>query len=141
VVLAARAAHAEEFIAGLRRGFDTPIGEKGGRLSGGQRQRLNIARAFLKDAPILILDEPTASLDAVSEQAVLSALEQLQVGRTTFVIAHRLSTVRSADRVLVLDAGQIAARGTHEELLASLPLYRQLCAELAPADNAKLASW
>lgn len=131
VVLAARAAHAEEFIAALRRGFETPVGEKGGQLSGGQRQRLNIARAFLKDAPILILDEPTAALDALSEQAVLAALNRLQQGRTTFVIAHRLSTVRGADRIIVMDTGRIVAEGRHDDLLESSPLYRQLAAQLA----------
>jgi ABC-type multidrug transport system fused ATPase/permease subunit len=133
VVLAARAAHAEEFIAGLRRGFDMPIGEKGTQLSGGQRQRLSIARAFLKDAPILILDEPTASLDTISEQAVLHALERLQHGRTTFVIAHRLSTVRNADRILVLDGGRISAEGRHEDLLQRSELYRRLAAQLVDA--------
>jgi ABC-type multidrug transport system fused ATPase/permease subunit len=133
VVLAARAAHAEEFIAGLRRGFDMPIGEKGTQLSGGQRQRLSIARAFLKDAPILILDEPTASLDTIAEQAVLQALERLQHGRTTFVIAHRLSTVRNADRILVLDGGRISAEGRHEELVQTSELYRQLAAQLVDA--------
>jgi ABC-type multidrug transport system fused ATPase/permease subunit len=135
VVLAARAAHAEEFIAGLRRGFDTPIGEQGTQLSGGQRQRLSIARAFLKDAPILILDEPTASLDTLSEQAVLNALERLQRGRTTFVIAHRLSTVRNADRILVLDAGRITAEGRHDELLQTSDLYRRLAAQLVEPDD------
>jgi ATP-binding cassette subfamily B protein len=140
VVLAARAAHAEEFIAGLRRGFDMPIGEKGAQLSGGQRQRLSIARAFLKDAPILILDEPTASLDTVSEQAVLHALERLQHGRTTFVIAHRLSTVRDADRILVLDAGRITAEGRHDELLRASELYRQLASQLADAEPAPHAA-
>ncbi len=117
-------------IAGLRRGFDMPVGDKGAQLSGGQRQRLSIARAFLKDAPILILDEPTSSLDTVSEQAVLSALARLQHGRTTFVIAHRLSTVRGADRILVLDAGRIAAEGRHDELLQTSGLYRRLAAQL-----------
>jgi ABC-type multidrug transport system fused ATPase/permease subunit len=140
VVLSARAAYAEEFIATLRRGFDTSVGEKGGTLSGGQRQRLNIARAFLKDAPILILDEPTASLDTVSEQAVLAALDRLQQGRTTFVIAHRLSTVRGADRIFVLDAGQIVAEGTHDQLQSANPLYRQLCAQLADVDSPQARS-
>jgi ATP-binding cassette subfamily B protein len=134
VVLAARAAHAEEFIANLRRGFDMPIGEKGAQLSGGQKQRLSIARAFLKDAPILILDEPTASLDSISEQAVLGALQRLQHGRTTFVIAHRLSTVRNADRILVLDGGRVSAEGRHTELLETSPLYQQLCAQLTDDD-------
>jgi ABC-type multidrug transport system fused ATPase/permease subunit len=132
VVLAARFAQCEEFIARLRRGFDTPLGADGAGLSGGQRQRISIARAFLKDAPILILDEPTAALDTIAEQAVLAALGRLRTGRTTFVIAHRLSSVREADRILVLEAGQLVAQGTHSELLASSPLYRQLCAQLEP---------
>ena len=131
VVLAARAAHCEEFVAGFRRGFDTPLGESGGGLSGGQRQRVSIARAFLKDAPILILDEPTAALDTLAEQAILASLRQLRAGRTTFVIAHRLSSVQDADHILVLDAGRIVAQGTHGELLASSPHYRKLCAALA----------
>jgi len=135
VVLAARAAYTEEFVANLRRGFDTPIGEAGSQLSGGQRQRLSIARAFLKDAPILILDEPTAALDTVSERAILDALARLQQGRTTFVIAHRLSTVRNADRILVLDAGSIAAAGTHEDLLAASDLYRELCRQLDDSER------
>jgi ATP-binding cassette subfamily B protein len=130
VVLAARAAGCDDFIARLDQGFETPLGESGAGLSGGQRQRLSIARAFLKDAPILILDEPTASLDAVAERAVLTALARLRQGRTTFVIAHRLSSVRDADRILVLDDGRIVADGRHEELLATSPLYRRLCEQL-----------
>jgi ATP-binding cassette subfamily B protein/subfamily B ATP-binding cassette protein MsbA len=130
VVAAARAAYLEEFVAGLPHGFDTPVGDGGAQLSGGQRQRLSIARAFLKDAPILILDEPTAALDTLSEQAVLRALARLRQGRTTFVIAHRLSTVRNADRILVLDAGRIVSEGNHAELLSTNELYRQLCAQL-----------
>jgi ABC-type multidrug transport system fused ATPase/permease subunit len=135
VLAAARAAHVEEFVAALRHGYDTPVGNGGAQLSGGQRQRLSIARAFLKDAPILSLDEPTAALDTVSEQAVLRALARLRHGRTTFVIAHRLSTVRNADRILVLDAGRIAAEGTHDELLRTTDLYRQLCAQLDPVGS------
>jgi ABC-type multidrug transport system fused ATPase/permease subunit len=130
VVLAARAANCEEFVAGMRRGFDTPLGDAGAGLSGGQRQRVSIARAFLKDAPILILDEPTAALDTLSERAVLKALTELRQGRTTFVIAHRLSSVRRADRILVMDAGSIVAQGTHRELLASNALYQELCTQL-----------
>jgi ABC-type multidrug transport system fused ATPase/permease subunit len=130
VVLAARAAHALEFITQTERGFDTPLAEGGGGLSGGQRQRISIARAFLKDAPILILDEPTASLDTLAEQAVLRALTRLRKGRTTFVIAHRLSSVRDADRILVLDGGRVAAEGRHRQLIESSVLYRQLCAQL-----------
>jgi ATP-binding cassette subfamily B protein/subfamily B ATP-binding cassette protein MsbA len=128
---AARAAHAHEFISRLPRGYETPIAEAGGGLSGGERQRLSIGRAILKDAPILILDEPTSSLDAISEEIVFSALRRLRLGRTTIVIAHRLSTVRDADRILVLDGGQIAAQGRHEDLLKSSHLYRRMCARLS----------
>jgi ATP-binding cassette subfamily B protein/subfamily B ATP-binding cassette protein MsbA len=128
---AARAAHAHEFIARLPKGYDTEIAEAGGGLSGGERQRLSVARAILKDAPILILDEPTSSLDAISEEIVFAALRRLRAGRTTIVIAHRLSTVRDADRILVLDGGKIAAQGRHEALLKSSQLYRRMCARLS----------
>ena len=128
---AARAAHAHEFVSRLPRGYDTEIAEAGGSLSGGERQRLSVARALLKDAPILILDEPTSSLDAISEEIVFAALRRLRAGRTTIVIAHRLSTVRDADRILVLDGGQIAAQGTHGDLLKSSQLYRRMCARLS----------
>jgi subfamily B ATP-binding cassette protein MsbA len=114
---AARAAHAMEFIERLPNGLDSPIGEDGALLSGGQRQRLAIARALLKDAPILILDEATSALDAESEQAVQAALEVLMSGRTTLVIAHRLATVQKADQVVVLDGGRVVESGTHESLL------------------------
>ena len=128
---AARAAHAHDFVSRLPRGYDTPIAEAGGGLSGGERQRLSVARAVLKDAPILILDEPTSSLDAISEEIVFSALKKLRVGRTTIVIAHRLSTVRDADAILVLDGGRISAFGRHDELLKSSQLYRRMCARLS----------
>ena len=128
---AARAAHAHEFISHLPRQYDTAITEAGGGLSGGERQRLSVARAILKDAPILILDEPTSSLDSISEEIVFAALRRLRAGRTTIVIAHRLSTVRDADRILVLDGGRIAAQGRHEELLESNQLYRRMCARLS----------
>jgi subfamily B ATP-binding cassette protein MsbA len=128
---AARAAHAHEFIARLPKGYDTEIAEAGGGLSGGERQRLSVARAILKNAPILVLDEPTSSLDAISEEIVFAALRRLRTGRTTIVIAHRLSTVRDADRILVLDGGEIAAQGRHEELLKSSQLYRRMCARLS----------
>jgi ABC-type multidrug transport system fused ATPase/permease subunit len=128
---AARAAHAHEFISRLAKGYDTEIAEAGGSLSGGERQRLSVARAIIKNAPILILDEPTSSLDAISEEIVFAALRRLRAGRTTIVIAHRLSTVRDADCILVLDGGQIAAKGRHDELLESSQLYRRMCARLS----------
>jgi len=128
---AARAAHAHEFISKLPKGYETEIAEAGGGLSGGERQRLSIARAILKDAPILILDEPTSSLDAISEEIVFTAIRRLRAGRTTIVIAHRLSTVRDADCILVLDGGRIAAHGRHDELLQSSELYRRMCARLS----------
>jgi subfamily B ATP-binding cassette protein MsbA len=118
VMEAARAAHAHEFIAGLPQGYDSPIGEDGIRLSGGERQRIAIARALLKDPPILILDEATSNLDSDSEKAVQEALEELMKGRTTLVVAHRLSTIRNVDRVYVLVNGQVAEEGNHDELLA-----------------------
>jgi subfamily B ATP-binding cassette protein MsbA len=123
---AARAAHALDFIAELPQGFDTLIGENGARLSGGQRQRIAIARAILKDAPILILDEATSALDNESERHVQAALEELMRGRTTLVIAHRLSTVEHADRIAVLAQGRIVALGTHPQLLAEGGLYANL---------------
>jgi len=131
VEAAARAAHAHDFISRLPLGYDTQVAEAGGSLSGGERQRLSVARAILKDAPLLILDEPTSSLDAISEEIVFAALKRLRAGRTTIVIAHRLSTVRDADRILVLDGGQIAAEGRHDELLKTSLLYRRMCARLS----------
>jgi ABC-type multidrug transport system fused ATPase/permease subunit len=128
---AARAAHAHEFVSRLPKGYGTEIAEAGGGLSGGERQRLSVARAILKNAPILILDEPTSSLDSISEEIVFAALRRLRAGRTTIVIAHRLSTVRDADRILVLDGGRIAAQGRHDELLKSSLLYRRMCARLS----------
>jgi subfamily B ATP-binding cassette protein MsbA len=115
---AARAAHAHEFVAALPQGYDTVIGERGQRLSGGQRQRLAIARALLKDAPILVLDEATSALDAESEMLVQEALANLMRNRTSFVIAHRLSTIRRADAILVLERGRLVEVGRHDDLLA-----------------------
>jgi subfamily B ATP-binding cassette protein MsbA len=130
VEAAARAANAHDFIKHLRAGYDTELGEGGTQLSGGQRQRISIARAFLQHAPIQILDEPTSALDTIAELQVVDAMRRLCDGRTTFVVAHRLSTVRHADRILVMDKGNIVAEGTHDELLAASPLYRQLARQL-----------
>ncbi len=123
---ASRIAHCDEFVSGFEHGLDTEIGERGVKLSGGQRQRVAIARAVLADAPILLLDEATSSLDSESELAIRDALATLRHGRTVFVIAHRLSTVRSADQILVVDGGAIVDRGTHGELLARSGRYREL---------------
>ncbi len=123
---AVRRASLGDFVASLPEGLDTPVGERGLRLSGGQRQRVSIARAFLKDAPVLILDEATSHLDGVSEAAVRTSLDDLMSERTTLVVAHRLSTVRNADRIVVLDRGRVVESGGHDELLAGGGLYRRL---------------
>jgi subfamily B ATP-binding cassette protein MsbA len=123
---AAEAAAAADFIAALPHGYETVVGEAGARLSGGQRQRIAIARAFLKDAPLLLLDEATSALDTESELKVQQALERLMSGRTTVLIAHRLSTVRAADRIYVIDAGQVVEQGRHGELVAQGGLYSRL---------------
>jgi ATP-binding cassette, subfamily B, bacterial MsbA len=123
---AAVAAHCLDFIDALPNGFNTEIGDNGSRLSGGQRQRIAIARALYKDAPILLLDEATSALDSESERAVQTAFDALMRGRTTLVVAHRLSTIEKADRILVLEAGEIVESGTHTELLSRGGLYTSL---------------
>lgn len=126
VIAAAKAAHADEFIQKLPQGYDTPVGEDGTMLSGGQRQRIAIARAILKDAPVLILDEATSALDTESERHIQAAMLEVMKGRTTLVIAHRLSTIESADRIVVIDGGRIREQGTHAALLAQKGMYYQL---------------
>jgi ATP-binding cassette subfamily B protein/subfamily B ATP-binding cassette protein MsbA len=137
VVAAAVAANADEFIRRLPEGYETVIGERGATLSGGERQRLAIARALLKDAAVLILDEPTSALDVSTEAQVLQALDRLMAGRTTFIIAHRLSTVRRADRVAVLQDGAIVEAGTHQELLTAGGVFEKLT--LAQFELAEIA--
>jgi ATP-binding cassette subfamily B protein/subfamily B ATP-binding cassette protein MsbA len=126
IIAAARAANAHEFIVQLPKQYDTDLGERGAQLSGGERQRIAVARAFLKDAPILILDEPTSSIDSRTEAVILDALDRVMAGRTTFLIAHRLSTIRKADRILILDHAKLVEQGTHEELMQLRGLYRQM---------------
>lgn len=126
IVEAAKAANAHDFISRLPAQYDSELGERGAQISGGERQRIAVARAFLKDAPILILDEPTSSIDSKTEAVILDALDRLMQGRTTFMIAHRLSTIRRADTILVLDNGRLVEQGTHDELMAKGGLYRHL---------------
>ncbi len=126
IVAAAQAANAHDFIMGLPEQYETVIGERGAKLSGGERQRISVARAFLKDAPILLLDEPTSSIDSKTEAVILDALDRLMEGRTTFMVAHRLSTIRDADQIQVVNHGRIVESGTHEELLKQGGLYFQL---------------
>ena len=137
VLEAARAARVDEFAERLPKGYDTEVGERGVTLSGGQRQRIAIARAILRDAPILLLDEATSALDAESEAFIQQAIEKLTANRTTLVIAHRLATVRNADRILVLDGGQLVAEGTHAELINTSPLYARLAKLQFTAQAAK----
>src|SRR6185436_2754863 len=127
LVAASRAANCHDFIVKLPDGYDSRVGERGVKLSVGEKQRVSIARALLKNAPILILDEATASVDTATEKLIQEALERLMAHRTSFVIAHRLSTVRNADQILVLKAGAIIERGTHEELMECDGLYAHLC--------------
>jgi subfamily B ATP-binding cassette protein MsbA len=135
---AARAANAHGFVSAMANGYDTVVGERGTELSGGQRQRIAIARAILRDPPILIFDEATSALDTESERLVQDAIEHLLEGRTVFVIAHRLSTVQRADQIVVMDDGRVAERGTHEELLERGGLYRRLY-ELQFSDEGGMA--
>jgi subfamily B ATP-binding cassette protein MsbA len=126
IIVAAKLANADEFIVRMPKGYDSLVGERGLTLSGGQRQRIGIARAIIRDAPILILDEPTAALDTESEKLVIDALKQLMKGRTVITIAHRLSTIRDAHKIIVLKDGVVAEEGTHDELVERGGVYAEL---------------
>jgi ABC-type multidrug transport system fused ATPase/permease subunit len=140
ILLAAKLANADEFIARMPNGYDSIVGDRGDTLSGGQRQRIGIARAIIRNNPILILDEPTAALDTESEKLVIEALGRLMEGRTVLTIAHRLSTIRKADIILVLKGGVVAEQGTHEELIALGGIYAELYSvqfDITPAKAAQ----
>jgi ATP-binding cassette, subfamily B, beta-glucan exporter len=134
---AAKAANAHEFVMRFPDGYDTQVGERGVRLSGGERQRLSIARALLKNPPILILDEATSALDAATERKLQIALEEVMKGRTTFVIAHRLATIRNADRILVFDAGRVIESGSFDELVERGGRFAELARAQFMAGDAK----
>ena len=140
VIEAARLANAHEFIERMPHGYDSPVGERGLTLSGGQRQRIGIARALIRNNPILILDEPTAALDTESEKLVIEALERLMKGRTVITIAHRLSTIRDADKIIVLKGGVVAEEGTHQQLLTLNGVYAELHRIQFEEAGAKVAS-
>jgi subfamily B ATP-binding cassette protein MsbA len=138
ILHAAKLANADEFIREMPQQYDTMVGEKGVTLSGGQRQRIAIARAIIRNAPILILDEPTSGLDAASEELVFEALGRLMAGRTTIVIAHRLATIRRADVIFVIEHGKIAERGTHDYLLSAGGIYSNLYEiQFSPQESTK----
>jgi ABC-type multidrug transport system fused ATPase/permease subunit len=141
IIEAAHAANAHDFIMRLPQQYDTVLGERGSAISGGERQRIAVARAFLKNAPILILDEPTSSVDSKTEAVILDALDRLMMGRTTFMIAHRLSTLRHANKILVLDEGRLVEKGTHQQLLELNGLYRQLHEAQTRAKRKEPSPW
>jgi ATP-binding cassette subfamily B protein len=139
VVAAAKAANAHDFVIGFQEGYDSIVGERGMRVSGGERQRLSIARAILRDPRVLILDEATASVDTETEAMIQEALERLVKGRTTFAIAHRLSTLKNSDRLLILEKGELAEMGTHDELIVQDGIYANLCR--MQTEMSKLRAW
>ncbi|MGH3928322.1 MAG: ATP-binding cassette domain-containing protein, partial [Pseudonocardiaceae bacterium] len=138
VITAAKAACCHDFITALPGGYDTTVGEGGHTLSGGERQRVSIARAILKDAPVVLLDEATAALDAINEKLIQHALAALTADKTLLVVAHRLSTIRAADQILVLDGGRIVQRGTHDQLIAQGGLYARFCTQRERASGWRL---